>query len=361
VVLVIDEVEANVVRQVFEDYIRALGIEAIAGRLNERGVRPPASLRRRGVVAWSKGTVWTMLRNPIYRGRLVYGKARYREVGTKRGKVRRPESEQLVADGAAPPIVSAELWAAAQAKHGDRKFGTGRPWHHPCLLSGLIQCGHCGKRFQAQRQARGRIPAYYLCGGYVASGPGVCPSPRIPISYLDDAVIDGIQKRLDRFLDPTELRRRLEIALTTDRAAHASVPVLEGRLRETERKIARLVDALAAGPEDLPPVRAALVGLDVERQRLEGELDAAKRRTAGGGAEALESVLDELLASLGNVREVLGAGEAEERRTVVRSFLRGVRIEKARQRVVLEWFRIPQNSYVMLVAVGGIEPPTRGL
>ena len=75
-----------------------------------------------------------------------------------------------------------------------------------------------------------------------------------------------------------------------------------------------MVDALAAGPDDLPSVRAALVGLDVERQRLEGELDAAKRRTAGGEA-VLESVLDELLTSLGNVREVLGAGGSEERKT----------------------------------------------
>ena len=46
-------------------------------------------------------------------------------------------------------------------------------------------------RFQAQRQQRGLIPAYSLCGGYVASGATVCPSPRIPTTYLEDAASKG--------------------------------------------------------------------------------------------------------------------------------------------------------------------------
>jgi len=98
--------------------------------------------------------------------------------------------------------------------HGTRQFGVGRSWHRPYLLSGLIMCGGCEKRYQAQRRDRGA--ASYVCGGAVASGAGFCPSPRIAVSYLDDAVLDGIQKRLDRLLDPAEVRRRLELAIRRD-------------------------------------------------------------------------------------------------------------------------------------------------
>jgi len=63
-----------------------------------------------------------------------------------------------------------------------------------------------------------------------------------------------------------------------------------------------------------------------------------------------------------DARAVLESGDVEGQKAIVRSFLQGVRIDKARRRVVLRWYRLPQaDSFVKLVAVGGIEPPTRGL
>ena len=68
IVLVVDTVDATVVRQIFGAYTaRVLGVRAIAQQLNARGVPPPAALRRVGRAAWAKGTVWWILRNPIYR------------------------------------------------------------------------------------------------------------------------------------------------------------------------------------------------------------------------------------------------------------------------------------------------------
>jgi hypothetical protein len=37
----------------------------------------------------------------------------------------------------------------------------------------------------------------------------VCDGLRIPLSYIESAVLDGIQKRLHQVLDPARLRRRL--------------------------------------------------------------------------------------------------------------------------------------------------------
>lgn len=107
---------------------------------------------------------------------------RYREIGKKRGKLRLPEAEHMV-ENTVPAIVERELWEAAQARHGTRGFGTGRPWHRPYLLSGLIECIGCGKRFQAKRLHRGQVPALYICDGLVSSGVTFCDSPRIPSTY----------------------------------------------------------------------------------------------------------------------------------------------------------------------------------
>src|SRR5207249_10869545 len=129
-------------------------------------------------------------------GRLVYAKSRYSEIGKKRGKVPRLEADRVVVEGSVPAIVPRELWDSAQARHGTRRFASGRPWHRPYLLSSLIVCAHCGKRAHVHRQVRGRIQAHYVCGGYNAPGPGGRGGFRMASGVLHEAVVDGVPKRI---------------------------------------------------------------------------------------------------------------------------------------------------------------------
>ena len=118
---------------------------------------------------------------------------------------------------------------------------------------------------------------------------------------------------------------------------------------------------LAAGVEDLPSVRLALANLERERAALEQELEGTTQRR-GVGAQGREELISTLLDKLGRVREVLGNGSAEEQKALVRMFIEGIRIDKAKRHAVLRWYRLPHDQVsVKLVAVGGIEPPTRGL
>src|SRR5215472_9778143 len=68
------EAEAEVVRLVFELYIRAgLSINAIARHLNRQQIAT-----RRGNTRWERSTVWALLRNPAYQGKACYGKTESR-------------------------------------------------------------------------------------------------------------------------------------------------------------------------------------------------------------------------------------------------------------------------------------------
>jgi hypothetical protein len=80
--------------------------------------------------------------------------------------------------------------------------------------------------------------------------------------------------------------------------------------------------ALATGSDDLPSVRSALVGLERERERLEKDLACANERRRAR-EDRREQAIASLLESLGNVRHVLEAGSAAERKAVVRTFLDG--------------------------------------
>lgn len=46
---------------------------------------------------------------------------------------------------------------------------------------------------------------------------------------------------------------------------------------------------------------------------------------------------------------MLDAGTAQERKALVRSFLAGIRVQKATRQAVLEWFRLPQAVSAKLV------------
>src|SRR5215472_11780852 len=289
VVLAVDPFEAGIVKEIYQAYVHEKGLGAIAVALTARGVSAP-----RGA-AWTKGTLWAILRNPIYKGTVVYGKARYSEIGKRRGKNSRPEADRIVVEHAAPAIIPLELWRAAQAKHGTRKFGVGRPWHRPYLLSGLVVCDHCGKRFRAHKQTRGGIPAYFVCGSYLSSGAAVCDGFRVPTPFLDEAVIDGINRRIERVLDREVLTTRLRELLDAEDGHGSSKEDLEARLAETGRKIDRLVDALASGADNLPSVRIRLAELEHERGSLEAELARAQSQTAGSSPNELKMTVDALL------------------------------------------------------------------
>jgi Recombinase/Recombinase zinc beta ribbon domain len=326
-------------------------------RLNEAAIRPPDSDRRRGSVAWTKSSVWSILRNAAYVGTATYDKARYSEIGKKRGKLRRPTGEWVIVEGAVTLIVSPELWQAAQAKHGTRRFGIGRPWHRPYLLSGLIECAHCGKRFWANKQSRGLIEAYYVCGGYVTSGLTVCDGLRVAAPYLDDAVLDGIQKRLDRILDRDTLRASLRERLR-DHDDVGAVARLEGQLADMRRRIARLVEVASGGADDLPSVRDAFGRLERERRSIEDQLHAARTRVAQAGN--LDATLDAMIDALSALRAVVDTGDAEERKALVRVFLAGIRVDKKTRQAVLRWHRLPRlgDASVKLVELRGFEPLT---
>ena len=121
------------------------------------------------------------------------------------------------------------------------------------------------------------------------------------------------------------------------------------RLAETTRKIERLIGAIAGGVEDVPSIRAVLVGLERERQVLETDLVDATAQTMGP-AEIGASV-DALIDSMSSVRDVLAAGDMEERRGLVRTFLRTIEIQKKARRAILSWYRLPGGDGVSVKLV----------
>lgn len=350
--------EAAIVREIFDGYVHeGRGLTKLAWNLNARAVPVPTVSRRQATSKWTKVTLWSLLRNPIYIGTLVYAKARYSAIGKKRGKTRRPKDEHIIVEHAAPPIVPRELWDAAQAKHGTRAFGVGRA-HQAYLLSGMIVCSACGRRFRGHRQLGARHEPYnvYVCGSYQDSGPAACDGLSIRADYLEAAVIDGIQKRLDRLVQRDLLAAKVRALLGPDDRAAYDVARLEEQDAKLTRRLARLVEAVATADEVLPSVRAAIVEHEGEREHIARELVGARARRDAASAGGVETLVTEMLESLGRVADVLAQGDTDARRAVIQAFLDVIRIEKGTApRAITRWHRMPKVGKVMLVELKGEE------
>lgn len=151
----IDPEQADVVRRLFRLRADGMPARAIARLLNEEGLPPP----RGGAGGWVSNTLLGgpvrtgMLRNPLYRGQLVYGlreAVRDPETGKRIVRIRPPE-ERITVEVPHLRIIDEDLWLAVQRKldeaanprHPRAQYpttfvGGARPLTH------VLRCGHCG-------------------------------------------------------------------------------------------------------------------------------------------------------------------------------------------------------------------------
>jgi site-specific DNA recombinase len=106
----VNQVEAAVVRRIFEEITQGRGFARVAQDLNRDGVPSP---RHGG--HWAMTGVREMVFRDLYRGRIVYGKTRWVDRGGTKVKKDCPESEWLTLDAPHLRIVPDELWNAAHA------------------------------------------------------------------------------------------------------------------------------------------------------------------------------------------------------------------------------------------------------
>ncbi|MFQ5960262.1 MAG: recombinase family protein [Candidatus Methylomirabilales bacterium] len=367
ITLIVNPVEVKIVHWIFTAFTRGLGLTAIRDALSTQGVPPPNHRQRGGTAAWAKHTVWGLVRNPIYVGRRIYWKARYRTLGRRKGKQPRPSDDWIIQEGF-PQIIPQAIFDAAQKRRRSYRFAAGRPYHRPYLLTGLIRCGNCGKHWQGHRTVSGQgyVTHTYWCGGYVMSGKHVCSTTSVPAAYLEGYVLDGIRKRVQQLSREDRLRAKLQERLTCSPGPRVSIDTLIHGLTDTKERLARLFQAVEAGGGEIRPLVARIKTLDDQRQQLEQKIERARREDTQALGGLREDSITEMLGWLDRIEDVLAEGNAEERKLMVRSFLAGIVVEKAKGRIKASWYALPTppgegGLSVKLVAVAGLEPATKGL
>lgn len=172
--LQINEAEADVVRMIFEMYVlQDMGRESICRKLDALGIKPTNGDH------WSAAVVKSMLENVTYLGKVRWNWRKTMKIVEDSEIIEtRPRAkvgEYLIYDGKHDPIISEELFAAAQEKQGrNHRAKAKTKVRNP--FAGLIYC-QCGKAMSYRtnnQYATGEKQVRLLCNGQVHCNTGSC-------------------------------------------------------------------------------------------------------------------------------------------------------------------------------------------
>jgi DNA invertase Pin-like site-specific DNA recombinase len=176
--------EAQIVKEIFADYLSGLGLGNIAQKLNAQGNRT-----RRGN-AWSRSCVRQVLTNYTYTGNLLLQKTFRENHLTKRTRINRGELPMYHVEDTHEALITDEDFQAVQSEFARRaaKFSNSKP-DKPIPFTAFLVCGICGKRYRRKTAHNKHL---WICNTYNTSGKAACPSKQIPESILESVTRDAL-------------------------------------------------------------------------------------------------------------------------------------------------------------------------
>lgn len=264
--LVVNELEADRVREIFRLYLDRRSLLEVVKELNHRGwVTKRWTTKRdkvRGGVPFDKNNLYYLLRNVAYVGKVCYRDEIY--------------------EGEHQGIVEGELFDQVQQqllRYG-QSGGMGARVKNGGILSGIVRCHACGCAMTHTYTARGaKRYRYYVCLFAQKRGYATCPAPSIPAEQLERFVVDQIRvighdssllatsvaeiaKRADE--DAHHLSQEAKLLTSHIHAAYGELSQISIR-SGTEDRVATIQTEIDKHQRRLADIRETLDGLSVMR------------------------------------------------------------------------------------------------
>ena len=145
--LQIAEDEAEIIRLIYDKFIHTnMGISAIAAWLNQHGYKKKKR-QNNTLDAFAASFIKGVLDNPVYCGKLAYGRRKNEKVAGTRNEYRIVKQENyMLHDGIHEGIISETDWELAHQKREKTgvKYEKTHSLDHEHILSGIIKCPVCG-------------------------------------------------------------------------------------------------------------------------------------------------------------------------------------------------------------------------
>ena len=224
--LVINEYEAEQVREIFQLYIDGKSPIQISDYLREKGYTTktsnPWAAKHRGA-----GVV-RVLSNDIYTGTNRFG--------------------DVVVENAFPAIIDCETFEKAKQIRKKRQeiYSTSNNYKTKFLLTGMIFCARCGSRYFSYNPGANRKYNYYACYSRVARSSACAKAENCDNkNWRVDDLEEFISKEVRSLLFDSQYRDKLLKSKNNEknkRAENSQASSIKRKISELDRKIARTME-----------------------------------------------------------------------------------------------------------------------
>lgn len=202
--LIVDKEAAEVVRYVFDLYLKGYGITRIARILNEQGIPNPATYKQQhnqpfqsshGKCSdlWHTYSIQRMLSNEVYIGNTVQGTQENVSYKSKK-KRNKPREEWDVVENTHEAIISDEVWDRAQSLRKSRRR-SGKNGS-PNVLARKVRCLECGG---SMRVCYNKHMRYFRCSTCFID-PTKCKGMNVSENVLHRTILKEINSLFEELV-----------------------------------------------------------------------------------------------------------------------------------------------------------------
>ncbi len=293
--LVIDELTAPLVKEIFRMYADGKSQREIVDWLNDNGYQTARGNK------FSKNSLSDLLRNEKYVGTYTYS------VGSKKTKHQHRDEALRIPDGL-PRIISDDTWEAVKTR-----FIAHSGYVHKYHLAGILFCGVCGN---AMHGHGGKQPDY-RCTNHK---PGISVTKKkvetFALGYVEHEILVEMTDADFEIMAEAVNRRASEVKNRNQ----DKVDKLNMRLLQLEKEEKLLTEAIREGIP-LPSIKDQAQQIAQEKASLRGQLEELK--TAASKSYVTP---EELKHNWVQIKEEFFAGSAETRERILRSLIRKVTV-----------------------------------
>ena len=346
--LEINEKEAEAIRVIFEQYTTTdIGANGISKYLENHGIRKLQRQNGKNPL-FDAHLIRLILKNPVYCGKIAYGRRRMEKVhGTRNDYHLVEQDNYLLANGLHEGLVSEDVWQAAQVKllaqakkyeHVNR--GQNERTH---LLTGIVKCPICGAGMYANKSIKYRKDGtkykdffYYGCKHRSMQRGRKCDyKKQIRKELLDDAVAEVIVKLVSNPKFAAMMQEKINMKVDTA-AIEQEIANCEKQLRHSYSVKSKLMEEIdSLDPDDRHYINRK-ADLDDRLYKMYDKIEEIESQlvTARAKKQAIEAnklTGDNIYKVLIYFEKLYTAMNEAERRQLIEALISEIQIYEERQ------------------------------
>ncbi len=346
--LEINEKEAIAIRTIFDQYVNtSAGAIGVAKYLADHGINK--RIRQNGKnPLFDASLIRRILKNPVYCGKIAYGRRRTEKVhGTRNDYHLVEQDNYILVDGLHKALVSEELWQKAQVK----LLAQAKKYEHPTrsadghihLLSGIVKCPICGAGMYGNKSVKHKKDGtkykdffYYGCKHRTMTRGHKCDyKKQINEELLDAAVAEVIVKLVSNPKFAAMMQQKINMKVDTT-AIEQEIQNHEKQLRQSYSVKSKLMEEIdGLDPDDKHYVKRKS-DLDDRLYKMYDKIESIENKLIEARAKKTSIEADKVTAD--NIYKVLiyfdklyDKMNEEERRQLIKTLISEVHIYEERQ------------------------------